>query len=123
MPWKLMQSYVFVWLNGYGALLGPIGGILVADYWLVRRTRLVVDDLYRRGGVYEYTGGVNPVAIVALIVGVAPNLPGFLGAIGVWQPPAIFSALYAYTWFIGFGLAAIVYTAGMFLAPSRRDRL
>jgi len=113
MPWKLMQSYVFVWLNGYGALLGPIGGILVADYWIVRRRRLVVDDLYRRGGAYEYRGGVNLAAIVALVLGVLPNIPGFLGAIGVWQPPDFFTAIYAYTWFIGFGLAAVVYIAAM----------
>ncbi len=115
MPWKLMQSYVFVWLNGYGALLGPIGGILVADYWIIRRRALIVDDLYRRGGAYEYAGGVNPVAIAALVLGVLPNLPGFLGAIGAWTPPALFVELYAYTWFIGFGLAATLYTVGMVL--------
>ena len=58
---------------------------------------------------------MNPVAIAALVLGVLPNIPGFLGAIGVWQPPAFFSSIYAYTWFIGFALAAFVYTAGMYL--------
>ncbi len=114
MPWKLTNNYVFGWLNGYGALLGPIGGILVADYWIVRKRVLVVDDLYRRGGVYEYDRGWNRSAVVALVVGILPNLPGFLHAVGVVDGvPAIFDTLYAYTWFIGFALAAAVYVALM----------
>ena len=114
-PWKLTTNYVFGWLNGYGALLGPIGGILVADYWIVRRRQLSLHDLYRRGGIYEYVGGFNPVAIVALVAGVLPCVPGFAHAVGlVDSVPAIFDRLYAYTWFLGFGIAAVVYTAGMF---------
>jgi nucleobase:cation symporter-1, NCS1 family len=118
MPWKLTNNYVFGWLNGYGGLLGPIGGILVADYWLVRNKVLVVDDLYRRGGIYEYLSGWNPWAIVALVLGVLPNVPGFLHAVGlVSSVPAVFDAVYAYTWFIGFAIAAAVYTAAMKMAP------
>lgn len=110
MPWKLTNNYVFGWLNGYGALLGPIGGILVADYWIIRKRVLVVDDLYRRGGIYEYQGGYNRAALVATVVGVLPNVPGFLHAVGIVDSvPAIFDTLYAYTWFIGFTLAAAVY--------------
>src|SRR5207249_2454531 len=81
MPWKLLassQGYIFTWLVGYSALLGPIGGILIADYFVMRRRELAVDDLYRRGGLYEYKGGVNPAAIAALVAGVLPNVPGFL---------------------------------------------
>jgi NCS1 family nucleobase:cation symporter-1 len=69
MPWKLLASshgYIFTWLIGYSALLGPIGGILIADYFVLRGRELSVDELYQRGGRYEYTGGVNPIAIVAL---------------------------------------------------------
>jgi len=119
MPWKLLassQGYIFTWLVGYSALLGPIGGVLIADYFVLRRCRLEVDDLYRRGGRYEYSGGVNPAAMVALIVGIVPNVPGFLAQAfparfgGV---PAFWSGLYAYAWFLGFGLAAIVYLAMM----------
>jgi NCS1 family nucleobase:cation symporter-1 len=114
MPWKLTNNYVFGWLNGYGALLGPIGGILVADYWIVRRRVLIVDDLYRRGGAYEYKNGFNPWAIVALVAGVAPNIPGFLHAVEIVDSvPAIFRDMYAYTWFVGFAIAALVYVAGM----------
>jgi NCS1 family nucleobase:cation symporter-1 len=110
MPWKLMNNYVFGWLNGYGALLGPVGGIMIADYWIVRRQRLVVADLYRKQGRYAYAEGVNPRAIIALVVGIAPNIPGFLSkVVGVAGIPDLFVQLYAYTWFIGFGLAAFTY--------------
>ncbi len=114
LPWKLTNNYVFGWLNGYGALLGPIGGILIADYWIVRKRVLVVDDLYRRNGIYEYTNGTNPWAIIALVVGVLPNIPGFLHAVHVIDSvPQILADLYAYTWFVGFAIAAVVYTLGM----------
>jgi NCS1 family nucleobase:cation symporter-1 len=77
MPWKLLSSaevYIFNWLIGYSALLGPIAGIMVADYWLVRDKTLDVPDLYRPNGRYA---GVNWIAIAALFIGVLPNLPGF----------------------------------------------
>src|SRR5205814_761290 len=85
MPWRLYNdaaAYIFAWLIGYGALLGPIAGIMIVDYFILRRHHLLVDDLYRRGGAYEYTRGVNWLAMAALAAGIAPNLPGFLGAIG-----------------------------------------
>src|SRR5207247_9812333 len=69
MPWKLLATshgYIFTWLIGYSALLGPIGGLLIADYFVLRGRQLDVVDLYRRGGRYEYRGGVNPAAFVAL---------------------------------------------------------
>jgi NCS1 family nucleobase:cation symporter-1 len=122
MPWKLTNNYVFGWLNGYGALLGPVGGILVADYWIVRRRVLVVDDLYRRGGIYEYAGGYNRAALVALVCGIAPNVPGFLHAVGVVDSvPAIFDTLYAYTWFLGFGIGALVYLALMPRVSAKKE--
>lgn len=114
MPWKLMATagaYIFTWLIGYSALLGPIAGIMVVDYWWVRRTELDVADLYRPGGRYA---GTNPAAVVALIVGVVPNVPGFLHAAGVLDSvPAIFDSLYVYAWFIGFFLAGGVYALMM----------
>ncbi|HIG10793.1 MAG: NCS1 family nucleobase:cation symporter-1 [bacterium] len=113
MPWKLIEStggYIFTWLVGYSALLGPIGGIVIADYFLVRRTRIAVDDLYRRDGPYNYWRGYNPIAIVALILGVAPNLPGFLAQAGfVESVPAFFESIYTYAWFVGFLLSALLY--------------
>src|SRR6202012_5055162 len=104
MPWKLMEtfgSYIFGWLVGYSGLLGPVAGIMVADYFLVRGTKLDTYSLYRRGGIYEYRNGVNPVAIVALICGVVRPLAGR------FVPPIAF--LYDYAWFVGFFVAGVVY--------------
>jgi NCS1 family nucleobase:cation symporter-1 len=116
MPWRLYNdaaAYIFTWLIGYGALLGPIAGIMIADYFVLRRGRLVVDDLYRRGGAYEYSRGVNWVAIGAFALGVAPSLPGFIAALSGTTAPGIFAGLYNWAWFVGFLVAAGVYVAGM----------
>lgn len=116
MPWKLLASshgYIFTWLIGYSALLGPIGGILIADYFLLRGRELNVDDLYRRGGCYEYSGGVNPVALVALVLGVVPCVPGFLNAAFPDAHPNVaplWKTLYSYAWFVGFAVAGGLYT-------------
>ena len=121
-PWKLLEStgaYIFTWLIGYSALLGPIAGIMLADYLLLRRTRLDVDALFDHGGAYGYRGGWNPHALVALALGVLPNLPGFLAAAGfVDGVPAAFTSLYTYAWFVGLFIAAAVYLALMTLSAS-----
>lgn len=116
LPWKLIQSagaYLFVWLSGYGAMLGAVGGIMIADYYILRRRQLNVDDLYRRGGEYEYRGGWNPIAIAALALGIAPNVPGFLGAVGLMSAGPIFTGIYNWAWFVSFFLAGGIYLAGM----------
>jgi NCS1 family nucleobase:cation symporter-1 len=89
---------------GYSALLGPIAGIMIADYWIVRRQQLDVPDLYRVNGRYADT---NWRAIAALIVGIAPNVPGFLGAVKVLEgDPTVWDEIYPYAWFTGVLLAA-----------------
>ena len=116
MPWKLYNdaaAYIFTWLIGYGALLGPVGGIMIADYFLIRRTRLDVDALFRRGGAYEYHNGVNWVAMTALAIGVAPSVPGFLAALHLIEVSPFWSGIYNWAWFVGFGLAATVHVGGM----------
>src|SRR3954471_325848 len=114
MPGKLLASadvYIFNWLVGYSALLGPIAGIMIADYWFLRRTELDVPDLYRPGGRYA---GENPVALAALVLGIAPNVPGFLKSAHVLTGPEnFFDHIYVYAWFTGFLLAAGLYIAGM----------
>ncbi len=122
-PWKLLETtgaYIFTWLIGYSALLGPIAGIMLADYLLLRRTELKVDDLFRHAGVYGYRSGWNPAALIALVIGVLPNLPGFLHAAGfVSSVPQIFQSIYTYAWFVGLGVAALVYLGLMRLAGER----
>jgi NCS1 family nucleobase:cation symporter-1 len=109
MPWKLMAtfgSYVFGWLVGYSGLLGPVAGIMVTDYFLVRGTRLDTYSLYRRGGMYEYKNGLNPAAMVALVAGV------FAALVGKFVPRVGF--LYDYAWFVGFFLSGAIYYLMMF---------
>lgn len=118
MPWRLVAdlgNYLFTWLNGYGALLGAVGGIMIVDYVFIRRGHLAVDDLYRRGGRYEYSGGFNWIAIVALVAGIAPNVPGFLGALGALEVPALFATIYDWAWFVAFFIAGAVHLGGMAL--------
>ncbi|HEY1423045.1 MAG TPA: NCS1 family nucleobase:cation symporter-1 [Candidatus Acidoferrum sp.] len=101
MPWKLLSdfgSYIFGWLVGCSALLGPIAGIMICDYYLVRKRELLVEDLYHRGGAYEYRYGFNPKAIVALALGV------LIAVIGLAVPAVRW--LYDYAWFVGFFVAA-----------------
>ncbi len=115
MPWKLVNDphgYIFNWLIAYSALLGPIGGVLIADYFVCRRCQLDVKGLYRTDGEYRYTNGFSMVAIVALLAGALPSLPGFLVNLKVVSaesfPPAL-THLYSYAWFVGFGVAFAVY--------------
>ncbi len=120
MPWKLLADptgYIFTWLIGYSALLGPIAGIILVDYFVIRRTVLNLEALYQRDGVYHYFGGYNFKAIVALILGILPNIPGFLVQIKVCSPDSIFEyfvPFYHYAWFIGLFISGISYGLMMF---------
>ena len=105
MPWKLVadpKGYIFTWLIGYSALLGSVGGVLLSDYFLVRRTKLDLAELFRHPGIYSYKNGFNSVAIIALVFGIIPCLPGFLGTIGAMNVPEFWMTLYNYAWFVSF---------------------
>lgn len=108
MPWKLLSdysSYIFGWLVGYSSFLGPIAGVLIADYFLVRKRELNLRDLYVRSGEYEYKRGVNLKAIVALVCGI------IVAVIGLLVESLRF--LYDYAWFVGFAVAFAVYSLSM----------
>jgi NCS1 family nucleobase:cation symporter-1 len=110
-PWKLLatpDAYIFGWLTGYSGLLGPVAGIMIGDYFFIRKTVLDVNSLYHREGAYHYTRGFNPRAIVALVLGVV------LALIGKIYPPLYF--LYDYSWFVGFFTSGFLYVALMKLA-------
>jgi NCS1 family nucleobase:cation symporter-1 len=114
-PWKLIadpSGYIFTWLLAYSSLLGPIGGIMVVDYYLIRRKKLVVEELYRPEGRYWYSSGFNGRAVIALVVGILPNVPGFLTKIEVIPKDAVWpwvNDLYSFAWFVGFGLSGLLY--------------
>jgi len=113
MPWKLLadpSGYIFTWLIGYSALLGPVIGIILVDYFLVRKTHLDVTDLYRRRGQYA---GINARAVFALLLGVLPNVPGFLVQTGIMSGSGLLIDLYNYAWFIGIAIAGLAYWAMM----------
>jgi NCS1 family nucleobase:cation symporter-1 len=108
MPWRLLadhRTFIFGWLGGYAAVLGPVAGIMICDYYVVRRRKLVVNDLYLRGGAYEYSSGYNWKSIGALVVGSGCAL------IGLAVPPL--RVLYDYSWFVGFVVAFATYWALM----------
>jgi nucleobase:cation symporter-1, NCS1 family len=124
MPWKLVadpNGYIFLWLIAYSALLGPIGGILIADYFVYRRRQLSVYSLYIPDGPHQYAGGFSLVALFALVVGVLPSLPGFFATIKLIDPTHVspfLLGLYNYAWFVGFGVAFVVYLVLRKLAPN-----
>jgi nucleobase:cation symporter-1, NCS1 family len=125
MPWKLVADptgYIFTWLIGYSALLGPIGGIMIADYFVWRKKVLNVSALYSPTGEYSYRRGYSAVAIVALLAGALPSLPGFLATIKVIDGahvPAFLLGLYNYAWFVGFGISFGLYLILRKLFPGR----
>jgi nucleobase:cation symporter-1, NCS1 family len=122
-PWKLIadpSGYIFTWLIAYSSLLGAIGGILIADYFLLRRTELDLPGLYRKDGPYWYAGGFNPAALVALILGIAPSVPGFLGTVAKLDVGPFWMGLYSYAWFVGFGVSFGVYVGLMAFGSKAR---
>jgi NCS1 family nucleobase:cation symporter-1 len=114
-PWKLVadpSGYIFTWLVGYSSLLGPVGGILIVDYYFIRRQTLLLNDLYDSKGIYSFGNGFNKMSIAALLIGIIPNVPGFLLTIEIVNSelfPEWVTDLYHYAWFVGFGLSGIVY--------------
>jgi NCS1 family nucleobase:cation symporter-1 len=123
-PWKLIADktgYVYTWLIAYSGLLGAIGGVLIADYFVIRRTRLDLAGLYRHQGRYWFVAGFNPLALIALAAGIAPCVPGFLATINVAKVDEIWTKMYDYAWFISFGVSFIVYVS-LTLLVSRRTR-
>ncbi|MGI8581413.1 MAG: NCS1 family nucleobase:cation symporter-1 [Chitinophagaceae bacterium] len=100
------------WLVGYSGLLGPIGGIMIADYYFIRKQELNTNELYQHSGQYNFSSGFNWRAITALLLGIIPNIPGFLVTIKVMSQDAVpqwVSHLYNYAWFVGFFVSGVSY--------------
>ncbi|HEX4121643.1 MAG TPA: NCS1 family nucleobase:cation symporter-1 [Verrucomicrobiae bacterium] len=123
MPWKLLANsarYISM-LVGFSALLGPIGGILIADYFVYRRRKLNLPALYQDKGEYRFTGGWSIAGLGALTLAILPSLPGFLASMNVLKKESvapIFMTVYSYAWFVGFAVAFVAYLAARKLAPA-----
>ena len=125
MPWRLYSdaaAYIFTWLIGYSSLMGALGGILIADYWIVRKQQLSVRDLFLLNGRYTYSNGINWRAIAALLIAVLPVVPGFINAAttpgGQIANPSIFDKFYTYAWFVTFILSFTAYLVLMRTRPA-----
>lgn len=128
MPWQLMSSmgaYIFTWLIGYSGLMGAIGGILICDYFVIRNKHLELAELFKTDGIYSYGSGFNWRAIVALVLAIAPVVPGFLRAAttpgGQVANAGILDTLYIYAWFVTFGIAFFVYL--LLMSPRFRKKV
>ena len=127
LPWKLYAdaaAYIFTWLIGYSSLMGAIGGILIADYWVLRRQQLSPADLFKPNGIYAYSNGVNGRAVAALVLAILPVVPGFIRAAttpgGQVSSPTVFDQIYTYAWFVTFALSFVLYLGFMRGSPERR---
>ncbi|HEY8563460.1 MAG TPA: NCS1 family nucleobase:cation symporter-1 [Pyrinomonadaceae bacterium] len=128
MPWQLMSSmgaYIFTWLIGYSGLMGAIGGIMIADYFVLRGKNLRLAELFKPNGIYAYANGFNWRALVALTVAIAPVVPGFLRAAttpgGQVADPGFFDALYVYAWFVTFAIGFVFYLILMKAFPPEEN--
>jgi NCS1 family nucleobase:cation symporter-1 len=107
--WYANDEAIFWTLGLLGALIGPLFGILIADFYLIRGQKIVVDDLYTlsESGAYHYTRGTNPKAVYALVVAAAFSFASVLvpklGGVLTWLPD--------YSWFIGCGIGLVAYYA------------
>jgi NCS1 family nucleobase:cation symporter-1 len=129
-PWYLISDpnvYIFTWLGFYGGATGAIAGVLIADYWLVRKTVIRLGDLYRPSGVYRYMSGWNWRAVVALVIGMILAVGGAYSNVvngaatgpfpeGGLLPFLKFELpwggfLYDYSWVVGLIVSLLVYWA------------
>lgn len=115
MPWKLLADptgYIFTWLIGYSALLGPIAAIMIADYFVYRKKKLDVAEFYNPEGEFKYSSGFSLAGLGAFALAVLPAIPGFLATVGALpgnRVPEFFHLIYNQAWFVGFGIAFVLY--------------
>lgn len=129
-PWRVFgssESFVYTWLVGYSALLGPIGGVVLADFYLIQNRNLSIKQLYSQdpGGAYWYSGGYNLAAMTALALGIVPVIPGFLHEVGLLRSvPHPLVLIYDNSWFFGFFSAGILYSIiSLFKGKQSKDGL
>lgn len=112
-PWKILANpngYIYKWLLTYTCFFGAIAGILIADYYLIRKKNLDVDQLYTKNGKYWYKNGFNLKSIIAFVAAILPCIPGMLNTMGLSNFNGFFIDLYDYNWFVGFIISFVVYS-------------
>lgn len=127
-PWKILSSAqtFLAFMGGYAVFLGPMAGIMVSDYWLVKKRHLDIPSLYDPNGRYRYSGGCNWRAAVAFIVPVAPLLPGL--GLSISGPAVVHindgvTNLYTINWLFGFVTSIVLYTALSYAVPAKETLL
>ncbi|KAK5635598.1 hypothetical protein RRF57_011310 [Xylaria bambusicola] len=127
-PWKILSSAetLLAFLGGYAVFLGPLAGIITADFWLVKKQHIDIPALYNPDGRYRYTGGCNWRAAVAFIIPVAPLLPGL--GLSISGPGAVhinagLQHLYSFNWMFGFVVSIVLYCALSYFFPARETLL
>lgn len=121
-PWKILKSAgsFLNFMSAYAVFLGPIASIMVVDFWIIHKGKYDTLALYQPHGIYRYTGGCNWRAIVAFVIGVAPNMPGFIQSINPSIDAGVGARPYSFGWLLGFTATSIVYIVlGVFVAPPR----
>jgi NCS1 family nucleobase:cation symporter-1 len=121
-PWKILKSAgsFLNFMSAYAVFLGPIAAIMVWDFWIVHKRKYDTLALYQPHGIYRYTAGVNWRAIVAFVVGVVPNLPGFINSINPNIDVGAGSRPYTFGWLLGFVATSVVYVVlELWVAPPR----
>jgi NCS1 family nucleobase:cation symporter-1 len=127
-PWRLLSNphvYIYTWLSFYGGLLGAVAGVLIADYWVLRRTELRLAELYRPDGAYWYKAGWNWRAVIALLAGAVLAVGGAYSTPGNGPFPAGglipgLKPLYDYSWVVGLAASLLLYVALSVTAQTRR---
>ncbi|MDO9262196.1 MAG: cytosine permease, partial [Flavobacteriaceae bacterium] len=111
-PWKLIadpEGYIFRWLIAYSALLGSLAGIMICDYYIVRKTKFDLAELFKVNGKFK---GWNKPAWIAFVISILPVIPGFLVVVGIYEAgyfPQFLVNLYSYAWFVTFGISFLIY--------------
>lgn len=120
-PWKILESAgnFLNFMAAYAIFLGPIAGIMLFDFWVIHGRKYDSLGLYQEHGIYSYSYGINWRAVVAFLVGVTPNLPGFVNSINPKVEVGVGVHPYQFGWLLGFTGTSLVYIVLEKLFPPR----
>lgn len=121
-PWKILKDAgsFLNFMSAYAVFLGPIASIMCVDFWILHKRKYNTLALYQPHGIYRYTYGTNWRAIIAFLVGVAPNLPGFIQSINPKINAGVGARPYSFGWLLGFVATSLVYLIlGLWIVPPK----